>query len=155
MQFKPFLFNLFASNSSFLFFFFSLIHHLFYLYIHQLCLFLSNLHHYLHILPPWLCLCLVLSCLVALFHEEIVFHAVPDSKVISDTHQFVNNSGMLETINSTELGPTQQSMELNGKLELQTSSNFLSWWGFSKKQALCFQFYSDWCAVLIYNYDLI
>ena len=83
-----------------------------------------------------------------LFHEEIVFHTVPASKVISDA-QFVNNSGMQETINSTELGHTRRSMELNGKLELQTLSNFKSRQGFSKKQAFCFQFYSDWCTELI------
>ena len=39
-------------HSIFIFFFYSVTHHLFYLYIHQLFLFLLNLHHYQHILPP-------------------------------------------------------------------------------------------------------
>ena len=125
MQFKPLLFRtmrhqyLFASDSSFIFFFFSLTHHFIYTFTsYQLFLFLSNLHHYLRILPP-----VVLHPssppLLSPFHEEILFHAVPDSKVISDT-QSVKNSGMQETNNSTELGHTWRSMELNWKLELQT-----------------------------------
>ena len=134
MQFKPSLFRtmrhhyLFASDSLFIFFFFSLTHHLFYLYIHQLFLFLSNLHYYLRSSSCGSAPFLSTSAqsfhnFGRLFHEEIVFHAVPASKVISDT-QFVNNSGMQETNNSTELGHARQSMELNGKLELQTLSNF-------------------------------
>ena len=132
MQFKPSLFRTmrhqyrFASDSSFIFFFFSLTHHLFYLYIHQLFLFLSNLHHYLRFLPPVVLHPSsppLLSPFTTLVGFSIVFHAIPNSKVISDT-QFVNNSGMQETNNSTELGHTRQSIELHGKLELQILSNF-------------------------------
>ena len=55
---------LFASDSIFIFFFFSLTHHLFYLYIHQCLLLLPNLHHYLRIFLLWFCtlpLCLCLA----------------------------------------------------------------------------------------------
>ena len=72
-----------------------------------------------------------------LFHEEIVFHAAPDSEVISDT-QFVNNSGMQETNNSTELGHTLRSMELNGKLEPSNIVKLLKSAGIFKEASILF-----------------